>query len=458
MVRFPTRLLLLIGLVTIAGPTALMAAESIVMPTAGPACKWTDSDNEVSVWHCPGPAGYAVGFADFTTRVHLSLYLDGQKPSVLTSVDWSPGSLGMGSRIEWRMANGKPFAAIVGRWRSLEEDPALSAAIEEMLVVKVTSNGGCAVGTVGALSPGALAAARDLADTRAVNFRCGTDNPTFGANVANGGVSLLDRRFGSLEMLEHNESLVEFSHSPSGAVEIRYREPKASLRVAAGTLLFRGQERAGEIAGNAFLFTAGCQPAEYRVSGRRTDGILVLEGNAPRRDPRSCAVLPASKTPKPSRLVFFHEPVVVAAAPQDERRVLAQCAKCMSATIKTIEGIGTDHARVTAEFSREDVRDYCENWYSGSDRIPACIKDNSGELGKMQEASANCAALIVRPSSGGEYKLLNTGTDSLGPDPTWTDMASGKAECEALSCNSGTATAHFEMLCPRAIAGRKAPQ
>jgi hypothetical protein len=181
-----------------------------------------------------------------------------------------------------------------------------------------------------------------------------------------------------------------------------------------------------------------------------------LQHNAPRRDPRSCAVLAASKTPKPSRLVFLHEPVMEAAAPKDERRVMAQCGKCMSATIKTIDGVGTDHARVTAEFTSEDVRDYCENWYSGLDRIPACIKDNSGELGKMQVASANCAALIVRPSSGGEYKLLNMGTDSFGPAPTWTNLASGKVECEAQSCNSGTATAHFKMLCPQALAGRTA--
>ena len=457
MMRFSTRLLLLVGLMTISGPAALMAAESIITPTAGPACKWSASDSEVSIWHCPGPAGYVLEVSDVVTRVRLSLHAQGEKPSDIAGVEWSPASLAIGSRIEWRMANGKPFAAIVGRWRSREEDPMQSSAIEELLVVKVTANGGCAVGTVGALSTGALATARDIADNRAASFRCGTDNPSLGASAANGGVRLLDGHFGSLETLEHNKSLVELSHSPSGEVEIRYREPKASLKVAAGTLLFRGQERAGEVTGSAYLFKSGCEAAEYRVTGRRTDGILVLEGNEPRRDPRSCAVLPASKTPKPSRLEFLHEPVVeAAAAPQDERAVMAQCGKCMSATIKTIEGVGTDHARVTAEVTSEDVRDYCENWYAGSDRVPACIKENSGELGKMQEANANCADLIVRPSSGGEYKFLSMGTDSFGSAPTWTDLASGKVECEAQSCNSGTATAHFKMLCPQALAGRTA--
>ena len=202
------------------------------------------------------------------------------------------------------MANGKPFAAIIGRWRRLEEEALSSSTIEELLVVKVTANGGCEVATVGALSPGALVAAREIADTRAGSFRCGIDKPALNGNAANGSVRLLDDHFGEHETLEHNGSLVELSHFPSGAVEIRYRQPKPSLKVEVGTLLSRGQERAGQITGSAFLFKAGCKPAEYNVTGRRTDGVLVLEGNAPRREPGSCAASAASNVPKPSRLAF----------------------------------------------------------------------------------------------------------------------------------------------------------
>ena len=43
----------------------------------------------------------------------------------------------------------------------------------------------------------------------------------------------------------------------------------------------------------------------------------------------------------------------------------------MSATVKVIEGVGTERARVTAEVTTEDVRDYCENWYPGADRLAA---------------------------------------------------------------------------------------
>ena len=54
----------------------------------------------------------------------------------------------------------------------------------------------------------------------------------------------------------------------------------------------------------------------------------------------------------------------------------------MSATVKVIEGVGTERARVTAEVTTEDVRDYCENWYPGAVRLAACMKDNLADLGK----------------------------------------------------------------------------
>jgi hypothetical protein len=451
MMGFSARSLLLAGLMTISGPAVLKAAESIVLPSTGAACKTTASGTEYSAWHCFGPAGYGFSYDDSIMHASLSFYAPSQgRPSEGES--WAPAALGIGSRIEWRMANGKPFAAIIGRWRRLEEDATDSTAIEELLIVKITDKGGCAVATLGALAPGALVAAREIADSRAATFRCGIDKPALNANAANGSVGLLDGHFGPLETLEHNESLVELSHSSSGVVEIRYRQPRASLKVDAGTLLFRGQERAGQITGSAFLFKIGCAPAEYRVSGRRTDGVLVLEGIAPPRDPKSCAVMAASKAPKPSRLVFHHEPVVEAAATPTGRRVMAQCSQCMSATIKSIEGIGTEHARVTAEVTLEDVRDYCENWHPGEDRLAACLKDSSSDIGKIQEASANCADLTVRPSSGGEYKFSRMGRDYGGPAPSWTNLADGKVECGARACNSATATAHFTLLCPQAIA------
>ncbi|WP_027519119.1 hypothetical protein [Bradyrhizobium sp. WSM1417] len=444
---------LLVGIMVNLDMTGLKAAEAIVLPSSGDSCKSLATGSEFNAWRCPGPAGYSLVYNDSVMHAELTLAAGlGGKPSDREGVEWDPAALGIGSRIEWRMTDGKPFAAIVGRWRRAEEDTSNAAVIEELLVVKVTENGGCAVATVGALTYDAADAAREIADLRARTFRCGIDQLALDVNAGNSTVNHLDFRFGEHETLEHNGSLVKLSHSPSGEIEIRYLQPRRSLRVEPGTVLFRGHERAGKISGSAFLFKEGCAPAEYAVSGRRTDGVLVLEGVAPRREPRSCAAMMSAPS-KSSRLVFTHEPLNEAMEVSQERLGMAQCGQCMSATVTAMQGVGTEHAHVTAAFTSEDRRDYCENWNVEPDRIATCLKDNAGDRGKVQEASANCKDLTVRPSSGGEYRFSRLGTDYGGPAPNWTDLATGKVECGARSCNSATATAQFTMLCPQAIPG-----
>jgi hypothetical protein len=450
MMRFWPRLLLAVVMV-LEGLANLKAAEGIVLPSSGESCTSLASDSESSAWRCPGPGGYNLVYNDSVMHAGLTL-APAQEAEHLAGVEWAPAARGIGSRIEWRIAGGKPFAAIIGRWRRADEDTNNAAAIEELLIVKVTETGSCAVATVGALTSDAIVAAREIADLRAPTFRCGSHQPALDVNSSNSTVGHLDLRFGEHETLEHNGSLVELSHSPSGVIEIRYLQPRRSLKVQPGTLLFRGHEHAGKVSGSAFLFKEGCAPAAYEVSGRRTDGVLVLEGPAPRRDPRSCAVMTLA-TSKQSQLVFDHEPLSAMAESSKERLAMARCGQCMSATVNVIDGIGTDHAHVTAAVTSDDLRNYCENSNIDPDRVAACLKDFAGDQGKVQEASANCKDLTIRPSSGGEYRFYRIGTDYGGPAPNWTDLATGKVECEARSCNSAAATAQFTMLCPQAIPG-----
>ena len=73
--------------------------------------------------------------------------------------------------------------------------------------------------------------------------------------------------------------------------------------------LFQGQERGGQIQGEAFVFKAGCAPAGYRVTGRRTDGVLVLAGAAPHRG-RGCEIISESTGSKHANLVFNYDPLL----------------------------------------------------------------------------------------------------------------------------------------------------
>jgi hypothetical protein len=89
----------------------------------------------------------------------------------------------------------------------------------------------------------------------------------------------------------------------------------------------------------------------------------------------------------------------------------------MPTSVKNIQGIGTERAYVEAEVTKENVREYCENWASGSDRMDTCLKENSVDIGKVQRAEANCPALTVQIGSGERYRFFKMGEDMEGVLP-----------------------------------------
>jgi hypothetical protein len=362
-------LLFAISCVSMAGAT-----EAVVMPSGGDACKNTRMDAEhaaeESEWRCPGPNGFSLRYNDSTMRVGITISYRGKdlvgNDQVSDDLIWAPGASGIASRVEWRLRNGMPIAAIIGRWRRPDEaNGAIYADVEELMIVKITPTSACTVAVIGALQPQAMAAARELADRKATSFRCGVDHPSSTTSLVSDAVKTLDHRFSAVEFLDHNGSIVELNRSAEGAIDIRYREPKAAIALAIepGTLLFHGRELDGEIKGEAFVFKTGCPPAGYQVSGRRLDGLLSLEGAAPRRG-AGCALLGLLKSSKHSYLAFEHEPVLntatveAATAPTDslpiERgyyvRSDSPCQRASNATLTLYTGIsfGTAHAECRA--------------------------------------------------------------------------------------------------------------
>ncbi len=105
----------------------------------------------------------------------------------------------------------------------------------------------------------------------------------------------------------HNGSTMAL-HESTG--RIVYDEPKASIAgtIRQGTVLFEGRFTGRRIAGTAYVFKKGCEPAPYPVSGAMEDNPrgfgsrIVLTGAAPRRDSASCAII--GTTGAHSRLVF----------------------------------------------------------------------------------------------------------------------------------------------------------
>ena len=437
------------------------AAESVVLPARGDVCKSLPADQESVNWRCPGPDGYGFTYFDHVTRGGLAFGLRSREDALADDLSWAPADMGIGSRVEWRVLNGKPFAAILARWRQIETRQG-EQAVSEFLVVKLSERGGCLIAALGALRPNALSDARSLADKLGPTFRCGVDKPSLESDEELDTISTsrkLDASFAPTETLDHNDSLVIMTRSSRGAIEIRYSEPRRALQIEPGTLLFQGEERAGQLQGEAFVFKAGCAPAGYRVTGRRTDGVLVLTGAAPHRG-RGCEILGESKNSKHSTLAFHYDPLlnspdVKSAMSDPQVATLAQCARCISASITLLEGVGTEHATVEARISRQNIERYCQD--EAGDTPPSqlsdCIRENSGELNKTLRAEANCSDLTVKPASGGSYKFFAMGEDYGGRAPTWTDLASGKVECGARACNSAVATSDFTLLCPTVIPG-----
>jgi hypothetical protein len=438
---------------------ASQAAESVVLPALGDACKSLPADQESGLWRCPGPIGYGFIYFDHVTRGNLAFGPRGRELALTDDLSWHPADEGIGSHIEWRTLNGKPFAAILARWRRIDtrqDEP----TVVEFMVAKVSDKGGCLIGSLEALRPNALADARSLADGLGPGFRCGVDQPSIAADEDLFTVKKLDGRFAVAETLDHNRSLVVMTRSREGAVEIRYSEPRSALQIEPGTLLFQGQERAGQIQGEAFVFKAGCAPAGYPVTGRRTDGVLVLEGTAPHRG-RGCEIVGGARNSRYSNLVFHYDPMLnspdvesVMSGPLVVTR--AQCSQCMPASITSLEGVGTERATVEARFNPQDIVRYCQNESThepSAAELSDCIRQYSGEVGKMLRAEANCSDRTIKPTSSGSYKFFAMGEDYGGRAPTWTNLANGKIECGSRACNGANVTSDFTLLCPKAIPG-----
>ena len=427
------------------------AAEGVITPSQGSNCQSLRSNNEESIWRCPGPAGAFMEYFDFVTHAGLSFGWGKRalKPTDPEGLGWAPNGNGLSSRIEWRVANGRPFAAIIGRWR---QQSASALTFEELVVIKLSEGEACKIAVLGALAPDAMRSARSVADERALAFRCGVDKPIETSALSNALLTLWDYQFGDREILTHNESIVELVTAAGGAIEIRYIEPRKELKINPGTLLFRGTARNGKLMGEAYLFRPDCAPAGYPVAGARKDGILVLEGTTPQRATRSCEIIAGAG--KPSRLAFEREPVLqtVRSVPQQTvPDTIADCSRCIAAATRSVEGVDSGHASIAAQITGEDIRSYCENEALSEDVQAQCVKEHAGEIGKLLRATADCTSLTIEPSAGGRFKFYKMGEDYGGTAPVWINLEKNEIECGARACAGPSASAQFALMCPSAI-------
>lgn len=133
------------------------------------ACRVTGENPEgASVdYACPGYAGVPLFVHLGDGRFDLDAGVDGDEFTTIGAFNE------LGDRIEWRTRNGEPFAVIF-RYR----DVAPQGEGRTVLAVEMIGRPGapgCRVAHVAGETPDANRVAREIADARAAEFRCGTD-------------------------------------------------------------------------------------------------------------------------------------------------------------------------------------------------------------------------------------------------------------------------------------------
>lgn len=155
---------LTVMLAMMAGGAAL--ADTTFTAANGPTCK-DQSKAEFGLRTCPGPAGYAVSFADEGNMVSLTLAPLGLIGKGGPTVEWRGAGKAFGDKVQWIMRGGVPRAAVIRTWRRADED---EREIQELSVFAVDGPKACAYAAVNVhvanANEVALARAEEAADSR----------------------------------------------------------------------------------------------------------------------------------------------------------------------------------------------------------------------------------------------------------------------------------------------------
>jgi hypothetical protein len=151
-------------LAMVAGGSAF--AETTFTAANGPKCK-DASKPEFGLWTCPGPAGYAVRFADEGNVVSLTLAPSGSIANAEPTAQWRGAGQAFGDKVQWIMRSGLPRAAVIRTWRRPDDD---EREIQELSIFVIDGKRACTYGAVdihqATANETALAKAEEAAGSR----------------------------------------------------------------------------------------------------------------------------------------------------------------------------------------------------------------------------------------------------------------------------------------------------
>ncbi len=119
-------------------------ADTIFTVASGPKCK-DESKPEFGLWTCPGPAGYAVRFADEGNMVSLTLAPSGSIAKARPTAQWRGAGNAFGEKVQWVIRGGVPRAAVIRTWRRPDDD---EQGIQELLVFAIEGKRACTYASI----------------------------------------------------------------------------------------------------------------------------------------------------------------------------------------------------------------------------------------------------------------------------------------------------------------------
>jgi len=129
-------------------------------------------------WRCKGYMGFDIFQASSDERSYAAFGTDGTGHCAFAKT-FSPFNTAL-SPVEWRIRDGKPFAAIE-RWSVVNDENGNAATW--LVVSAIKANDSCHVHYVSGSYPDANAQARRAADDLADDFDCDSDVPTVDSKV-----------------------------------------------------------------------------------------------------------------------------------------------------------------------------------------------------------------------------------------------------------------------------------
>jgi hypothetical protein len=128
--------------------------ENVFTPTNGPAC----ADHSLAAfgwWRCPGAGRYVAEFADEGNLAAVSIWMPSHAPKATKSINWRGAGRVFGEKLQWRVDNGRPVAAILRVWRTDTKLDGQEREVEELIVLRVSIDGACRVASIDGRQHGA---------------------------------------------------------------------------------------------------------------------------------------------------------------------------------------------------------------------------------------------------------------------------------------------------------------